>query len=235
MKGIRQMTSIQETLFTLQDVAYQAFSSKLVPTVDPGTVIGVRTPTLRAYARQLAGTEEEAAFLLDLPHDYYDENQLHVFLISRERDFERCLEKVEAFLPYINNWAACDQLSPKVFQRHRKELLPHIDRWLCSDHTYTVRFGIGLLMRYFLEDLFEPEYPQRVAAIRTEEYYVNMMIAWYFATALARQYDAVLPFIEEKRLGRWTHNKAIQKAVESRRITPEQKIYLKTFFSRGSE
>lgn len=222
------MTSIQEKLFAMQDEKYKAFQSKLMPTVDPDTVIGVRTPQLRKLAKEIAKTEEKQLLLRELPHTYFEENQLHGFVIALEKDFESCLAEVERFLPYIDNWATCDQLSPKVFTKHREELLPHIDVWLESGHVYTIRFGIGMLMQQFLDDDFDIRYAGKAAAVRSDEYYVNMMIAWYFATALAKQYNAVLPFIEERKLDVWTHNKAIQKAVESYRITPEQKAYLKT-------
>ena len=222
------MTQIQERLFELQDTTYQAFQSKLMPTVDPDTVIGVRTPALRALAKEIAPGEETREFLRELPHTYFEENQLHAFVIGLEKDFETCIEEVERFLPYIDNWATCDQLSPRVFRKHRAGLLPRIEAWLSSDHCYTIRFGIGTLMQQFLDEDFRSEYAARVAQIRSEEYYVNMMIAWYFATALAKQYDAAVPFLENRQLDVWTHNKALQKAVESYRITPEQKAYLKT-------
>ena len=213
------MTGIQEKLFALQDTKYREFQSKLMPTVDPDTVIGVRTPQLRKLAKEIAKTEEKQLLLQGLPHAYFEENQLHAFVIALEKDFERCLAEVERFLPYIDNWATCDQLSPKVFAKHREELLSRIDVWLESDHVYTIRFGIGMLMQHFLNEDFDVKYAERVAGIRSDEYYVNMMTAWYFATALAKQYDAVLPFIENRKMDVWTHNKAIQKAVESYRIT----------------
>lgn len=219
---------IQEKLFSLQDKEYAAFQAKLIPTVSREAIIGVRTPLLRSFAKEAARLPEKDAFLAGLPHQYFDENQLHAFIISGERDFGVCLEELEAFLPYIDNWATCDQLSPKVFKKHLPELVPHIKKWLASGQTYTVRFGIGMLMQNYLDDAFDPEYPGLVAQLRSEEYYINMMIAWYFATALAKQYDAVVPYIEKKRLDVWTHNKTIQKAVESYRITPEQKVYLKS-------
>lgn len=222
------MTGIQEKLFALQDTKYREFQSKLMPTVDPDTVIGVRTPQLRKLAKEIAKTEEKQLLLQGLPHTYFEENQLHAFVIALEKDFERCLAEVERFLPYIDNWATCDQLSPKVFAKHREELLSRIDVWLESDHVYTIRFGIGMLMQHFLNEDFDVKYAERVAGIRSDEYYVNMMTAWYFATALAKQYDAVLPFIENRKMDVWTHNKAIQKAVESYRITPEQKTYLRS-------
>ena len=222
------MTGIQEKLFALQDTKYREFQSKLMPTVDPDTVIGVRTPQLRKLAKEIAKTEEKQLLLQGLPHAYFEENQLHAFVIALEKDFERCLAEVERFLPYIDNWATCDQLSPKVFAKHREELLSRIDVWLESDHVYTIRFGIGMLMQHFLNEDFDVKYAERVAGIRSDEYYVNMMTAWYFATALAKQYDAVLPFIENRKMDVWTHNKAIQKAGERYRITQEQKPYLRS-------
>ena len=218
---------IREELFRLQDRKYRDFQKKLIPTADPDTVIGVRTPELRKYAARLVKSDRIDEFLSDLPHRYFDENQLHAFIVSEIRDFDRCVGEVTRFLPYVDNWATCDQMSPKVFRKHREELLPHIREWMDSGETYTVRFGIGMLMQHFLDADFRPEYPERVAGIRSDEYYVNMMIAWYFATALAKQYDQVIPYIEGRRLEDWTHNKAIQKAVESYRITPEQKEYLR--------
>lgn len=219
---------IRAELFRLQDTGYRDFQSKLIPTVDPKTMIGVRTPVLRKYAKQLAKQEGISEFLRALPHSYFDENQLHAFLLSEMKDYDRCMEEVVRFLPYIDNWATCDQLSPKVFRKHREELLEKNREWVRSSETYTIRFGIGMLMQHFLDDGFEVAYPEMVSEIRSEEYYVNMMIAWYFATVLAKQYEQVLPFLEGHRLDPWTHNKAIQKAVESYRITPEQKKYLRS-------
>ena len=221
-------TKIREELFRLQDLKYRDFQSKLIPTVDPDTVFGVRTPDLRKYAQQLIKNDEATAFLVDLPHRYFDENQLHAFILSEEKNYEQCITEVNRFLPYVDNWATCDQMSPKVFKKHADELLQQIQVWIHSEETYTIRFGIGMLMQHFLEENYKPEYPKWVADIRSEEYYVNMMISWYFATALAKQYDSVLPFIENQMLDVWTHNKTIQKAVESYRITPEQKAFLKT-------
>ncbi len=221
------LDEIKEELFLQQDTVYRDFQAKLIPTIDKETVIGVRTPALRKMAKQLAKREDIGAFLEALPHTYFEENQLHAFIIAERKDFAQCMEELCAFLPYVDNWATCDQMSPKVFKKYRQELLPHIREWIASDKTYSVRFGIGMLMAHFLDEDFDMAYPEMVSKIRSEEYYVNMMIAWYFATALAKQYEAVLPYIEEKRLETWTHNKAIQKAVESYRITPEQKGYLR--------
>ena len=219
---------IRQKLFELSDEKYRELQVKTTPSVDPEAFIGVRTPPLRALAKELSKRDDIADFLSGLPHKYFDENQLHGFIISLDKDFERCIANVEAFLPYVDNWATCDQTNPKVFAKHKTELLQHIRVWLASDRTYTVRFGIKMLMDHFLDESFELKYPKAVAKIRSDEYYVKMMQAWYFATALAKQYDAVLPFIEGKKLDAWTHNKAIQKSVESYRITDEQKQYLKT-------
>jgi 3-methyladenine DNA glycosylase AlkD len=222
------LTRLQTELFQMQDPGYRAFQCRLLPTVPPETVIGVRTPALRAYAKELLKTETAAAFLRALPHSYFDENQLHAFLLSELRDYPRCLAELERFLPYVDNWATCDQLSPRVFRKHRPELLERIRVWLASDAPYTVRFGLGMLMEHFLDGDFRPEYLDWASALRWEDYYVKMMVAWYFATALAKQYESALPCLEQGRLDAWTHCKAIQKAIESRRIPPERKAYLKT-------
>ena len=225
---------IWDELFRLQDAKYRDFLSKLIPTVPPERVIGIRTPALRAMAKQLGKREDIDAFLDELPHTYFDENQLHAFILSEMKDFAACLRAVNRFLPYVDNWATCDQLSPKVFRKHKPELLVSVRKWIASGETYTVRFGVGMLMEHFLDDDFDPAYLETVAAIRSEEYYVRMMIAWYFATALAKQYEAALPFLEGRRLDVWTHNKTIQKAVESYRITPEQKAFLRGLKVKGA-
>jgi Predicted DNA alkylation repair enzyme len=214
-------------LLGLQDLKYRDFSRKLMPTVDPGSVIGVRTPELRKLARELSNTPAAEAFLKLLPHRYFEENNLHGFLIETIRDYAAAIDAVEIFLPYVDNWATCDLMSPKIFKKHLPELYERIKNWLQTNRTYTVRFGIGMLMSHYLEDAFLPETLELVAGIRSEEYYVNMMIAWYFATALAKQPHDAMPFIEKRRLGTWTHNKAIQKAVESLRISNETKTYLR--------
>ncbi len=219
---------IRKELFRQQDTKYRDFQSKLMPTVAPETAIGVRTPALRKYAKALAKRAEISEFLNELPHQYFDENQLHAFIISEIKDYDKCMEEVKKFLPYVDNWATCDQLSPKTFKKHKAELLEEIKIWIDSDHTYTIRFGIGMLMQHFLDEDFDPVYPEMVSKLRSDEYYVNMMIAWYFATALAKQYETVLPYIEKQKLDSWIHNKTIQKSVESYRITPEQKEYLKS-------
>ena len=219
---------IREELFSKQDMKYRDMQIKIIPNIDKDTIIGVRTPLLRSYAKQLSKRDDLNEFLNDLPHKYFDENQLHAFIISEFRDYSRCLEEVDKFLPYVDNWATCDQMSPKVFKKNKQALLKTVKQWIDSDKTYMIRFGIGMLMEHYLDEDFDLSYPKIVAGIRSDEYYINMMIAWYFATALAKQYESVLPFIKEKKLDAWTHNKAIQKSVESYRISDEQKEYLKT-------
>lgn len=219
---------IREELFGLQDKEYRDFQAKLIPTIDAETVIGVRVPELRKLAKRFVKREDVGAFLAALPHKYYDENQLHTYIVSEVKDYGRCLELINAFLPFVDNWATCDSLLPKVFKKHKEELLDRIREWTDSDKTYTIRFGVSMLMRLYLDDDFDPAYPEMVAAIRSEEYYVNMMTSWYFATALAKQYEAVVPYIENRRLDTWTHNKSIQKAIESYRVSPERKDYLRS-------
>ena len=219
---------IRQSLFELQDIKYRDFQAKLIPGKDTEMMIGVRTPELRKLAKQMLKREDIGEFLRDLPHRYFDEDQLHAFIVSGIKEYGKCMEELMRFLPFVDNWATCDQMSPGVFKKRKPELLAEIREWLGSEHTYTVRFGIGMLMEHFLDEDFDPAYPELVAGVHSEEYYVNMMIAWYFATALAKQYDAVLPFIEGRRLDPWTHNKTIQKAVESYRISDEQKEYLKS-------
>ena len=221
------LDDIRDELFKMQDIKYRDFNSKLIPTVDKKLFIGVRTPELRKYAKKLGKSIEVIEFLQALPHKYFDENQLHAFIISEIKDFKNCIDEVNRFLPYIDNWATCDQLSPKVFKKHHNELLEYIKDWLKSDKVYTLRFGIGMLMEHFLDEDFDILYPKTIAKIRSDEYYVNMMVAWYFATALAKQYESIIPFIENNSLDIWTHNKAIQKSIESYRITDEQKAYLR--------
>lgn len=218
---------LTETLLSMQDVPYRDFQRKLIPNLDPETIIGVRTPQLRRLARQLRGTPEAADLMASLPHRFFEENQVHAGLIMQEKDFGTCLELVNNFLPYVDNWATCDCLSPKALQTDLPRLMGSIRAWLASDHPYTVRFGVNCLMQWYLGDAFDPRHLEMVAALQHEDYYVKMGAAWYFATALALQYDAALPYIEHRRLAPWTHNKAIQKAIESRRITPAQKDALR--------
>ena len=221
------LNEIRVELFKMQDMDYRDFNSKLIPTVDKRLFIGVRTPELRKYAKQLGKSIEVIEFLQALPHKYFDENQLHAFIISEIKDFKNCIAEINRFLPYMDNWATCDQLSPKIFKKHHSELFAYIKDWLKSDKVYTLRFGIGMLMEHFLDEDFDIIYPETVLKIRSDEYYVNMMIAWYFATALAKQYKSIIPFIENRSLDIWTHNKAIQKATESYRISTQRKNYLK--------
>ena len=219
---------IRETLFRLSDKKYRDFQSRLLPTVDKDKTIGVRTPLLKQYAKRLIKENKAETFIKTLPHKFFDENQLHAFIISGIKDFDLCIKEVDRFLPYVDNWATCDQLSPVSFKKNRKELIKKAKEWIASDKTYTIRFGIGVLMKYFLDEDYSYEYPKAVSKIRSDEYYVNMMIAWYFATALAKQYESILPFIENGELDTFTHNKAIQKAIESYRITEKQKEHLKS-------
>lgn len=220
--------NITEELFKNKDEEYREFQIKLMPTVNPESVIGIRTPVLRKMAKALCMTEEAAVFMKELPHKYFDENQLQAFLISEIKDYEKCIEALEEFLPYIDNWATCDQTSPKIFKKHKEKLLEQIYKWLNDKHTYTVRFAIGMLMRHFLDEDFKEEYLKSVTEIKTSEYYIQMEIAWYMATALAKQWESAVRFIENKSLDKWTHNKSIQKACESFRVSKEHKEYLKT-------
>lgn len=215
---------LYEALLRHQDLSYRDMQRRLMPTVDPETILGVRTPVLRQLAREL---EDGEAFRQKLPHRYFEENQIHAFLLEREKDFDKTVQAVEAFLPYVDNWATCDQLRPRAFRDHER-LLPLISRWLASSEPYTVRFGLGMLMCHFLDGDFQPEFLELAASVKSGEYYVKMMVAWYFATALAKQYEATLPYITDHRLEPWTHNKAIQKAVESFRVPPEHKELLKS-------
>ena len=219
---------IRKELKKLQDKGYREMQVTIIPTLEADSIIGVRTPALRQLAKEFAKREDISEFLTDLPHKFFEENQLHAFILSGMKDAESCIRLVDEFLPYVDNWATCDQMSPKVFKKHKQLLLEYVDKWIRSEHTYVKRFAIGMLMEHFLDEDFKTSYLTKVSKIRSEEYYVNMMIAWYFATALAKQYEDTLPFIEKQKLDKWTHNKSIQKAVESYRITPEQKEYLKT-------
>ena len=221
------MENIKNMLFSMADEKYRDFQSKLMPTVPKEKIIGIRTPVLRNFAKEFYKDPAAKDFLSELPHEYYEENNLHAFLLEFIKDYDECAGMVTEFLPFVDNWATCDSMSPKVFKKHRAELLKQIKIWICAGDTYSVRFGIKMLMEHFLDEDFSPEYPKAVAEIESEKYYIRMMQAWYFATALAKQYDAVLPFIEKRSLQKWTHNKTIQKAVESYRITDEQKEYLR--------
>lgn len=219
--------NIQKELFALRDISYGDFHAKLVPNIPRELLIGVRVPEARKLAKRLAKEPEASEFLKDLPHKYYDENILHALLISEMKDYDACIVAIDEFLSYIDNWAVCDILSPKIFKEHKTSLLEKIKEWSASDKTYTCRFGLEMLMSYFLDNDFKPDYLEITTSVHSEEYYVRMMIAWFFATALAKQWDASIKYIEDNRLDTWTHNKAIQKAKASRRITPKQKEYLK--------
>lgn len=219
---------IRERLFSLQDLTYRDFNAKLIPNIPYENVIGIRTPDIRKLAKELGNAEQGRQLIKILPHKYHEENCLHAFIIEQLKDYDQCAAEIDRFLPFVDNWAVCDSLSPKVFAKNKERLLNDIRRWTASDRTYTIRFGVGMLMRHYLDEAFSPEFPEIVAGIRSEEYYVNMMLAWYFATALAKQYEATIPYLEEKRLSVWVHNKTIRKAIESYRITKEQKDYLRT-------
>ena len=222
------MDTITAELFRLQDTGYAAMQVRIIPTVSADRIIGVRTPALRALAKELARDPGAASFLSSLPHRYFDENQLHAFVISLEKDFDTCVAQVEAFLPYIDNWATCDQLSPKAFKKDHQKLLPYIKKWISSEHVYTARFGLRMLMNEFLGEDFREEYLELAAQKKGEDYYLKMMIAWFFATALAKRYDETVKYFENRRLDEWVHKKAIQKATESFRVTDEHKEYLRS-------
>ena len=218
--------SFRDELFALQDTEYADFQAKLTPGIPRDLFIGVRVPLVRTLAKKLFKDQETREFLKELPHKYYDENMLHGLLLSEMKDYDACVEAVDEFLPYVDNWAVCDIMSPKIFKKNKFALLEKIREWSASEKTYTCRFGIEMLMSYFLDDDFKPEYLDIPAMVHSEEYYVQMMVAWFYATALAKQWDATVKYIEDNRLDTWTHNKTIQKARESYRITPEQKDYL---------
>ena len=218
---------IRAELFEMQDVEYRDFQSKLIPNVPKEKVIGVRTPQLRKFAGQVAKEAQIGQFLESLPHSYYEEDNLHAAVIEKIKDYGGCLAEVERFLPYVDNWATCDLIRPLPFKKHPADLIENIRRWMDSEHTYTCRFGMEMLMTHYLDAEFETEYLDWVADIRSEEYYLRMMQAWFFATALAKQYDAALPYIENRRLDKWTHNKSIQKSIESYRVSDEHKAYLR--------
>ncbi|MBE7019375.1 MAG: DNA alkylation repair protein [Ruminococcaceae bacterium] len=224
--------TIQKDLLLMGEESYREFSAKLMPTVEKETVIGIRVPILRAYAKSL---EDYETFFKNLPHRYFEENNLHAFLIERERDFDCCIKKLEAFLPYVNNWATCDGMNPKVLKKEPEKLLLYIQKWITSKETYIVRYAINLLMSYYLDEHFQLEYLKMVCNVQSDEYYINMMRAWYFATALAKQYEATLPYLQNHLLDEWTHNKTIQKAVESYRISNEQKTYFRTLRRKGGK
>lgn len=221
------MTELKRSLFELQDLKYRDFQSKLLPKTEKEKIIGVRTPILRKFAKEFAQTKEAQKFLQELPHQYYEENNLHLMLVTQIRDYKKCLKEVTQFLPYIDNWATCDLPLPKCFEKHKAELIVDVKNWIASNDTYTIRYGIGVLLRLYLAEDFKDEYPKLVSAVISDEYYVNMMIAWYFATALAKQWEAVIGYLKDRKLTEWVHRKTIQKAIESNRITEEQKAELR--------
>ena len=222
------MDQIKDFLFANQDKKYAAFLNKLTPTIDQGTIVGIRTPELRQFAKELSKQGDIDVFLKTLPHDYFEENQLHAFIISLMKDYDEVVAYIDAFLPYVDNWATCDQMSPRIFKKHHDRLIIDINRWIQSDEVYTIRFGVEMLMTHFLDADFKEEYLELVSGIQNDDYYVRMVIAWYFSFALIKQYDATIEYFIHPRLDRWTHNKALQKSVESRRISKETKDYLRT-------
>jgi len=221
--------TIQEKLFALQDRTYKKFHSKLMPTIDDATIIGVRVPALRMLAKELIQEDCISDFIQELPHAYYEENNLHAFIIQYKKDFNECCDLLEKFLPYIDNWATCDMLRPASLKKHKKELYTLVQKWIASDKVYTVRFAIGMLQSFFLDESFDEKHLELVAQVQLEDYYVQMMIAWYFATALTKQYEKTICYIEQQKLPQWIHNKTIQKAIESYRIPSDRKVYLKQF------
>lgn len=228
----KKMQEITEQLFMMKDNEYKEFHSRLMPTVNPDTILGVRVPALRKFSNQLFKTlsEENLAFFMDeLPHKYYEENNIHAFLIEKINDFDKCIVALEKFLPFVDNWATCDMMNPRILKRNTQQLFCKIKEWIASPHVYTIRYGIGMLMRYFLDDDFKVEYLDMVTGVKSDEYYVKMMKAWFFATALAKQYEVTLPYIKHKNLDVWSHNKAIQKATESFRVPKEHKEELRRY------
>ena len=218
---------ITEQLFMLKDEKYKEFHSRLMPDIEPDRIIGIRVPVLRRLARELVKNGEAGEFIKVLPHFYYEENNLHAFILEEIKDYDTLISELDRFLPFIDNWATCDSLRPRIFWKNTERLIDDAERWMNSSDEFTVRFGIEAMMLYFLGGNFKKAYPERIAAIKSDKYYINMMLAWYFATALAKQWEAVIPFIENGLLSDWVHNKTIQKAIESYRITPEQKKYLR--------
>ena len=218
---------IQEELFKLQDISYKEFHSKLIPTIDKNTIIGIRIPLLRSYAMKIKYTKEADKFLNTLPHTYYDENVLHALLLSEMTDYETFVKSIQAFLPYIDNWAVCDVLKPKSIKKHKQIFIDEIKSWISSKDTYTIRFGVVMLMTYYLDEDYQKDYLNYPLQVKSDEYYVNMAISWFYATALAKHYDEVVEILKDKKLSVWIHNKTIQKAIESYRITKEQKEELK--------
>ncbi len=217
------INEIRDYLRSNQDMGYRELQIRTIPNIRPDKIIGVRTPVLRAYAKGIS-----SGYLDMLPHMYFEEDQLHAFVISGIKDFDKCISEVDRFLPYVDNWATCDQMSPKVFAKHRLQLMDHIRRWITSDRTYMVRFAVKMLMDHFLDDDFDPKYPEMVLKVRSDEYYIQMMVAWYFATALAKQYDNVLYVMEEHKLDKAVHKMTVRKCIDSFRISDDHKKYLRS-------
>ncbi len=230
------MEKIREYLFSNQDLGFRDFNAKLIPNVAKERIIGVRTPILRKLARELITNGQWEAFFQELPHYYQEENCLHGFILgTRKADYEQVIEDVERFLPYVDNWAVCDTISPKIFRKHLEDVYERICRWVRSDCEYTVRFAVVTLLQFFLDEEFQPEMLELVASLHRKEYYINMAIAWYFSFALIKQYETALPLLESGRLDPWIQNKSIQKAVESYRISQERKAYLKTLKAKKKD
>lgn len=219
---------VYEMLLKVKDDKYKEFQAKLVPNIDEDTILGVKTPEMRNIAKEIFKSGNKDQFLKELPHKYYEENLVHFFIISMIKDFDECIREVEAFLPYVDCWPVSDQATPGIFKKNHQKLLPYIKKWIRSKHLYTSRFGIRMLMNEFLGAEFKDEYPALVASVKSDEYYLKMMVAWYFATALAKNYDETIKYIEERKLDDWVLKKTIQKAVESFRVTDEHKEYLKS-------
>lgn len=222
------MTPIQEKLFSLQDLGYKDFHSKLMPTVSKEKIIGVRVPELRKLAKEINKSDIKAEYLKTLPHKYYEEDNLHAFLIEQIKDYNECVSALDDFLLYVDNWATCDMMTPKILGDYPDKLYLKIQEWIKSSHTYTVRFGVVTLMKFFMNERLDKKHLNLLLTIKSDEYYINMAVAWYLATALTSKWDMVIPFIENHKFSKWIHNKAIQKAIESYRITSDQKSYLKT-------
>lgn len=231
----KTLTKLQKKLFSLQDDSYKSFQQKLLPSVDPDTVIGIRTPDLRRFASKFVQTEEAKDFMANLPHKYYEENNLHAFLIEKITDFESAVTELNRFLPYVDNWATCDMMSPKVFSDNKERLLPVIKKWLSSPHTYAVRFGVVMLMKHYLDEAFSPNHLRLVSNISSDEYYIQMAEAWYFSEALVKQYGHTLPYLTENRLPPFVHNKTVSKACDSFRIGRDEKQFLKTLRRKNSK
>ena len=222
------MNNLEKKLFKLQDKKFRDFNVKLVNNIDPDTIIGIKTPELKTIAKDLYQNNNYHNFLYDLPHKYFEENQIHAFIISLMKDYDEAMDELEKFLPYIDNWATCDQLKVKCFSKHKDDLLKHINKWLKNKHSYTIRFGIKALMDYYLDEDYDSKYPEMVRKVKSDDYYVKMMQAWYYATALAKQKDDIIIYLQDNKLDDWVHNKTIQKAIESNRISDKDKEYLKT-------